>query len=253
MKSILPHQVAAIKRRIIITLICLLLVFVVIPVRAQLSFNRVGENHAFGVTGVGGMKTHYPVFSFEQSYKRVSLFFGVGGGLMGWDKQQADRDAPDFWKKYNAVANSKVLPHLPIRLDEQTFMWRTQTSYTGIMVKGGIRRYFGRQYYRRRMNGLYVGFDMSFSRMAEYQQVTYCKLTGEEALTLDGRNHMNIMGVAVKTGYNWYPGGNDRMFFSVAATRPFYIPFQQEINLSSPFAASSFEFEIGFGVRLPSN
>lgn len=238
--------------RLIAFLFCLLLVFVVIPVRAQISFNRVGENHAFGVTGVGGMKTHYPVFSFEQSYKRVSLYIGIGGGLMGWDKQQADRDAPDFWKKYNAVANSKVLPNLPIRLDEHTFMWKTRTRYSGIMVKGGIRRYFGRQYYHRRMNGLYVGLDMSFSRMNEYQQVTYRKLTGEEAQTLDGSNRMNILGVAVKTGYNWYPAGNDRMFFSAAAMRPFYIPFQQEINLSSPFSAANFEFEIGFGVRLAS-
>lgn len=252
MKTIIHSTAAISERRIIATLICLLLVFVVIPVRAQLNFSRVGENHAFAVTGVGGMKTHYPVFSFEQSYKRVSLYVGIGGGPMGRDKQQADRDAPDFWKRYNAVANSKVLPHLPIRLDENTFMWRTRTSYTGIMLKGGIRRYFGRQYYHRRMNGLYVGLDMSFSRMSEYQQVTYCKLTGEEALTMDGRNRMNILGVAIKTGYNWYPAGNDRMFFSAAATRPFYIPFNQEINLTSPFAASSFEFEIGFGIRIAS-
>lgn len=252
MKSIMLPTTSGIRYRIIATLICLLLVFVVIPVRAQISFNRVGENHSFGVTGVGGMKTHYPVFSFEQSYKRVSLYAGIGGGLMGWDKQQADRDAPDFWKKYNAVANSKVLPNLPIRLDEHTFMWKTRTSYSGIMIKGGIRRYFGRQYYRRRMNGLYVGLDMSFSRMNEYQQVTYRKLNGDEALTLDGSNRMNILGVALKTGYNWYPAGNDRMFFSASAMRPFYIPFQQEINLSSPFSAANFEFEIGFGVRIAS-
>lgn len=226
----------------------LFLVFVVIPAQAQLM--RTGENRSFSMNAVGGLKTHYPMFAIEQSLGKTTLYFGIGGGLMGWDKQQANPLTPGFDKDYVDVINSKVLIHLPSRLNDKTYMWKTNTSYSGIIVKGGVRHYFGRQPVRNRMRGLYAGLDMSYSRMYEYQQITYRLLEGEDAWTFDGLNRVNILGVALKTGYNWFPKQNDRVFVHGAVMRPFYIPFQETINLSSPFSAANFEFEIGIGLRI---
>lgn len=211
---------------------------------------KPGDTRMFHITAVGGAKTHYPLISLERSMGNWSVSGSIGGGIIGSDLQQVLFSDKDFLLKHRKVANSKTLTELPNHLGSETYLWKTKTQYTGAMFRTGLNHYFGKQKYGERLNGFYAGVELIYMRTYEYQAVTYREKNGDKTWTYDGMNKFNTFAMSLKSGYNWYIGGNEHYCITAAIARPFYIPFTKEINLTSPFTAANWEFEVGFAYRI---
>lgn len=211
---------------------------------------RRGENLMFSATAAGGLKSHYPYFTLERSLGRWSVSGSLGGGIMGSDLQQALFSDARFIEKHIRVVNSKTLTEMPNHIGENTYLWRTKTNYTGAMFRGGLKYYFGRQGYQAHLGGFYAGVELIYIRTYEYQVLTYREKNGDSTWSYDGMNSFNTFAMSFKAGYNWYPRNNQHFCLSAAIARPFYMPFTEEINLSSPLTAAQWELELGFGYRI---
>jgi hypothetical protein len=226
-------------------LLCLIAITITGVSRVHAQLQSSGDNRSFSVVAVGGKKTHYPMFVLEGSLGNYALAFGIGGGYMGWDRQTARYGSATYDKDMVKVLTSVSLVDAPNRLGPDTYMSGTFSRYYGVTARGGFRYYFDRQPYRDRLTGLYAGLDLSLSKIYEDQEITYQAKVGKQTWTIAGRNEFFALGTAVKVGYNWYPGKSECFHLNMAVARPFYIPFQEEINIFSPFTASTWEFEIG--------
>lgn len=221
----------------------------VFQLRAQLFSNHL-DRRMFSVTAIGGMKSHYPLFSLERSFGNWSAFVGMGGGYIGYDRQEVLYSDANFLLRSNKVTNSKTLIDLPNQFGEDTYLSKTNSRYMGAVFQTGISYYFNHSYGDNRLKGLYAGLSLIYLRTFEYQSLTYREKNGPKSWTYDGMNVFNTYGIELKSGYNWYPGGNEHYCIHAAIGHPFYIPLQEEINITSPFTAGQWEFEMGFGYRI---
>jgi hypothetical protein len=218
------------------------------PLRAQ--FSPLGENQLFRVSAVGGLKTHYPLITLERSFGHLSASASIGGGYIGFDSQEALLSDENFQQKHMEVMNSKTLLWLPNSLGKNTYLSKTETRYTGAMLRAGCTWYFAKQEFQDHLSGFHAGIELMYLRIYEYQKVTYREISGTKTWVYDGLNQLNTVGVSLKAGYNWFPRDNNTFCLSAAIAHPFYIPFQEEINITSPFTASQWNLELGIGFRI---
>jgi hypothetical protein len=214
------------------------------------SWRGYNNKRTFSVNAVGGLKTHFPLVSLERSFGPWALSASLGGGYIGYDKQEVLFGDADYLLRSIKVANSKTLIDMPNNLGEDTYLSKTTSRYMGAVFRAGIKHYFCRSYGQNRLSGLYSGLELIYVRTYEYQSLTYRQKSGPQSWTYDGINKFNTIGIELKAGYNWFPGDNPNYLVHFAIGHPFYIPMQEEINLTSPFTAGQWECEIGFGYRI---
>ncbi|MGL5889199.1 MAG: hypothetical protein ACRC3B_04905, partial [Bacteroidia bacterium] len=68
--------------------------------------------------------------------------------------------------------------------------------------------------------------------------------------TASDENRFYTLGIALKTGYVWFPFQQELCCIRFDVSHPFYIPFTEEINVNGPFTGGHFEGALSIGIRI---
>ena len=199
-----------------------------------------------------GLDRQFYESSLERSFGKTSVLLGIGGsGNMGSDYQYVSpEDAKDMQKRL-PLYQSKTLDKFPEVHTKDTYLERTATRYRGAYIRAGAAHYFQANTGARRLSGLYFGLDVMCMQTFEHQTLTYrIDTKRNETWTVSGENKFYTLGIALKTGYVWFPMKQNLFCVRVDVSHPFYIPFTETINLNSPFTGGHFEGALGIGLRI---
>lgn len=199
-----------------------------------------------------GLDRQFYESSLERSFGKTSILVGIGGsGEMGKDYQYVSpSDAGDV-KKRGEVVQSKTIDKFPDVYTPETYLESSVTRYRGAYIRAGISHYFQANKNNKRLSGIYAGLDLIGMQTFEYQTLTY-RIDNKrgQTWTASDENRFYTLGIALKTGYVWFPFKQELCCIRVDVSHPFYIPFAKEINVNSPFTGGHFEGALGIGFRI---
>lgn len=201
-----------------------------------------------------GNGKQYSEAGLERSFGKTAVFLGIGGSdRMGSDMQYVAPSEANSVKKRADVVSSKTIDKFPTVYKPESYLERSETRYRGAFVRIGVSHYFQAKRSELRLSGLYTGLDLIAMQTFEHQTLTY-RIDKDSPETWSGsdENQFFTLGVAIKTGYVWYPMRQQKCCIRFDISHPFYIPFAKEINVNSPFAGSSFEGAVAIGFRIGS-
>jgi hypothetical protein len=199
-----------------------------------------------------GLDRQFYESSLERSFGKTSVVVGIGGNSnMGSDYQYVSpEDAHDMSKRVE-LYESKTLDKFPEVYTKDTYLERTVTKYRGAYMRIGAAHYFNAKTSAQRLSGYYAGIDFIGMQTFEHQTLTYrIDTKRSDTWTTSGENKFYTLGIALKTGYVWFPMKQNLFCVRVDVSHPFYIPFTETINLNSPFTGGHFEGAIGVGLRI---
>ncbi len=208
------------------------------------------QQHAFRVEQHAGIRKQYLCFTYEHSIRRAAVSFSIGGGeKMGWDEQHlSDGEMPSYKSKL-LVNNSKTLKAYPFVLPSNSYLEGTKTTYRGVLARLGYAYYLSANNVDRRLSGLYIGADLTGMQMFEHQTLFYHNRRGDFDTEVDGENKYYVVGFAIHTGIQWFPY-QGRLGIHAKIAHPFYFPFNEEFNMSSPYVGNSWEGSLGICLRI---
>lgn len=170
---------------------------------------------------------------------------------MGSDYQYVSPSDAGNMDKRLELYESKTLDKFPEVYTPETYLERTVTKYRGAYIRIGAAHYFQAKTSGKRLSGFYSGLDLVCMQTFEHQTLTYrIDTRSNNTWTVSGENKFYTLGIALKTGYVWFPMQQNLFCVRVDLSHPFYIPFTETINLNSPFTGGHFEGAIGVGLRI---
>lgn len=148
------------------------------------------------------------------------------------------------------INNSQtIFPAVPRVNQERPYLQRVKTIYRGGLMRFGYSYYFNGRRCSSRMTGLYTGLDLLLIQTFENQTLTYHYLKANTSYSVNGENKFWTAGAALFVGYQ-KRFFNDLVVANARIQHPFYMPFSEEINISSPFAGNRWEVNVGIGLRI---
>ena len=199
-----------------------------------------------------GLDRQFYESSLERSFGKTSFVVGIGGNSnMGSDYQYLSPEDAGNMEKRLKLYESKTLDKFPEVYTKDTYLERTATKYRGAYIRIGAAHYFQAKTSAKRLSGFYTGLDLIYMQTFEHQTLTYrIDTRSSDTWTVSGENKFYTLGIALKTGYVWFPMKQNLFCVRVDVSHPFYIPFTETINLNSPFTGGHFEGAIGIGLRI---
>ncbi len=231
--------------------IAIILSLVVLP--EFLQAQNSGQNkQTFHFSWHFGEDRQFYESSLERSFGKTSILVGIGGSsVMGSDYQYVSpADAGDV-KKRGEVVQSKTIDKFPDVYTPDTYLESSKTNYRGAYIRVGISHYFNAGKRSNRLSGIYTGLDLIGMQTFEHQTLTYRIDTKRgQTWTASDENRFYTLGIALKTGYVWFPFKQELCCVRLYVSHPFYIPFTKEINVNGPFTGGHFEGAVGIGFRI---
>lgn len=189
-------------------------------------------------------------FAYERSIGPSSLTVAVGGGWMGKSERYLSPDKANSAIDRVDINNSQtIFPAVPRVNQERPYLQRVKTIYRGGLMRFGYSYYFNGRRCSSRMTGLYTGLDLLLIQTFENQTLTYHYLKANTSYSVNGENKFWTAGAALFVGYQ-KRFFNDLVVANARIQHPFYMPFSEEINISSPFAGNRWEVNVGIGLRI---
>lgn len=189
-------------------------------------------------------------FAYERSIGPSSLTVAFGGGWMGKSEHYLAPDKVGSLPDREDINNSQtIFPAVPRVNQERPYLQRVKTIYRGGLMRFGYSYYFNGSRCANRMTGLYTGLDLLLIQTFENQTLTYHYIKANTSYEVSGENKFWTGGAALFVGYQ-KRFLNDLLVTNVRLQHPFYMPFSEEINISSPFAGNRWEVNVGIGLRI---
>lgn len=189
-------------------------------------------------------------FAYERSIGPSSLTVAVGGGWLGKSEHYLSPDELDSPFDQEEIHNSQtIFPKVPRVNQERSYLQRVKTIYRGGLMRAGYSYYFKGGRCGNRLSGWYTGLDLLLIQTFEEQTLTYHYPQGKTSYTVSGENKFWTGGAALFCGYQKH-FLNDILVVNGRIQHPFYMPFSDEVNMSSPFAGNHWEVNVGIGLRI---
>lgn len=195
----------------------------------------------------------YLNFTLERSFRCHAIQMTIGGGELGSNEEYIAREDLNHFRKKNKINDSKTISVPSHKFTEPFYLERTQTQYSGILLRFGYSYYLKPRYCGEKLNGLYIGADLATIRTFEFQTLTYRSLSHGKPMVISGENRFYTLAMGLKAGYQWIPFPAAGFCLTTEIAHPFYIPFTQEINTQGPFTAGQWELTLSVGWRIKVN
>ena len=220
--------------------------FISSPVIAQRSCDR----QVFRAETNTWLHKNFLSFAYERGIGISSVTVAVGGGWLGSSEEYLPLDKADSQIDKIDIHNSQtIFPKVPKVNQEHPYLERVKTVYRGALMRVGYSYYFNSRNCARRLTGLYTGIDLLVIKTYEEQTLTYHYRKAKLSYSVTGENKFWTGGVALYLGYQ-KSFLKDMLVVNGRLQHPFYMPFSDEVNVSSPFAGNRWEVNIGVGLRI---
>lgn len=141
----------------------------------------------------------------------------------------------------------------PFPEPKNMFTETCNSAYSGKQVRLGFTAFLGNANKKNSsaFSGLHLGVEAAYMRTQETQTVIYKSETDEFRTTFRVNNSFSELGAITHVGWQ-FAFFHEHLYADVRGVLPFYYPFTQHVNVSSPFAGTKYEMQIGISWRFAS-